>query len=65
MTLEDLLMLLGYKRPFNKNGRLSKYGNNAYNKLLDIIYGVAYLVNMDTKSVNEIVTELDKIEWEN
>ena len=65
MTLEDLLMLLGCKRPFNKNGRLSKYGNKTYNKLLDIIYGVAYLVNMDTKSVNEIVSELDKIEWEN
>lgn len=35
--MEYILMNLGSKKPFNKNGKLTKSGEKAYEKLLDIV----------------------------
>ena len=35
--MEYILMNLGSRKPFNKSGKLTKSGEKAYEKLLDIV----------------------------
>lgn len=66
-TLEDILNVLGSKKPFldkiiiDEDGRrqpFTKGGVKAYEKLTEILYTVGELTNTD---MNDIVEELDSI----
>lgn len=67
--LEDILVLLGSKKPFLKEpieNNESKYpfsisGGKAYGKLTSIIYGLAEMGVISSSSANDIMEELDEI----
>ena len=66
-TLEDILIILGSKKPFRKKpikydeemqDWLTESGHKAYNKLIDIVYTIGELTDTN---MNEIVEILDQI----
>jgi len=59
-TLEQILQKLGSKKPFIKNGNLSKSGLKAYNKLADILVCTLTLIDME-KHIDTIENSLNKI----
>ena len=66
MCLDSILQKLGSKKPFLKNGKLSKSGIRTYNLLIDIIYNIPLITDkMTIQQANKIVADLDKIEYEN
>lgn len=69
-TLEEVLQILGSKKPFLKeiiidvDGHkqpFTKSGSVAYGKLVDILYTIGELTNTN---VNDIIEELDNIAQE-
>ena len=66
MCLDSILQKLGTKKPFLKNGRLSKSGTRAYNLLIDIISNIPLITDkLTNQQANKIIDDLDKIEYEN
>ena len=65
-TLEDVLQLMGSKKPFLKTMKIendmrqpfTKTGSKAYNLLTDVLYKVGELTNTD---MNDIIETLDNI----
>lgn len=57
--LDEILMKLGCKKPFCKNGEFTKRGYKAYSKLIEILYDVKKLTGR--YKIYDIVEELDKI----
>lgn len=60
-TLEDILIALGSKKPFKKNGELSVSGGKAYGKLTSILYDSAKIT--DKRDTIHIVDTFDEIIW--
>lgn len=60
-TLEDILVALGSKKPFKKNGELSVSGGKAYDKLTSIFYDSAEIT--DKWDITHIIDTFDEIIW--
>lgn len=59
-TLEEILQhFFNCKKPFNNNGEFTKSGSKAYGKLIELIYNVGNLCDVDVN--NDIVEKLDNI----
>ena len=60
MGLEEILMLIGAKKPFKKNGELTESGEKAYFKLIQIVNGLDYIGALG-KTNDELESYLDEI----
>ena len=52
------------KQPFKKNGKLSIKGKKAYNELIDLLYAVNNLINIDIDEVVDTLEELANEDYE-
>ena len=63
MSLEEILQkYFNCKKPFNKNGNLSINGEIAYSKLVDLLYALDELVEINASWV---IDDLDKLATSN
>lgn len=59
-TLEEILQeYMDCKTPINVDGGITRWGEKAYDKLIDLLYNLVELTNKT--EIQEIVKELDKI----
>lgn len=61
-TLEELLMIFGSKKAFNKKGEFTKNGIKAYNRMYEFLCDISVLTEIDTR---DICQKLDEISDEN
>ena len=61
-TLEELLMIFGSKKPFDKNGGFTENGNKAYNRMQKFLMDISILTEIST---DDICRKLDEISNEN
>lgn len=60
MDLEQILQLCGAKKPFNKEGKLTKAGEKAFERLLQIGQGLYYIGARDRLG-HQLEAYLDEI----
>lgn len=60
MGLEEILMLIGAKNPFKKNGKLTESGEKAYLKLVKIVNGLDCIGALG-KTGDELENYLDEV----
>ena len=60
MDLETILQkLTGYKRVYKKDGTLSYNGLKAYSKLVDLLYNISEITEID---INAVIDKIDMID---
>lgn len=57
-TLEELLMIFGSKKPFDRNGGFTKNGKKAYNLMNKFLMDISILTEIST---NNVCRRLDEI----
>jgi hypothetical protein len=60
MTLEEILIELGAKKPFKKNGELSESGTVAWEKMIKIVGGL-YHIGAISEKPDDIELYCDEI----
>lgn len=59
-TLEEILQeYMDCKTPINVDGGITRWGERAYDKLIDLLYGLIELTS--ETEIKDIIKELDKI----
>lgn len=61
-TLEELLMIFGSNKAFNKKGEFTKNGIKAYNRMYEFLCDISVLTEINTR---DICQKLDEISDEN